>query len=94
MGSSPTSEEWDTSLLNSSKEMAPFEERIGCVGHYQDPRHVGEVAGQLPGSWETEAEQLTDSKALAWGISSQSAQNRDQTASPLQRVIHSCPVQF
>lgn len=51
----------DTSFLNSSKEMAAHEERTGCAGHLQDLQHVGEAAGQLPGGWETEAEQLTDS---------------------------------
>lgn len=85
---------WDISSLNSLKEMAPFEERVGCVGHHQDLHHVGEAAGQLPGDWETEVEQLTDSKALARGISSQNAQSRDQAASPLQRDDPLLPCPF
>lgn len=46
----------DTSFLNSLKEMAPFEEGIGCVGHPQDLHHVEEAAGQVPGGWETQVE--------------------------------------
>lgn len=71
--------------------MAPLEERTGCVGHLQDLLHVGEAPGQLPGGWETEVEQITDSKAFARGISSRSAQNKDQAA---KGVILSCPVHF
>lgn len=82
----------DTSFLNSLKELAPFEERTGCVGHLQDPHQVGEVTGQLPGGWDTEVEQLTDSKALARGISSQSAWIRLQVH--CKGVIFSCPVHF
>lgn len=50
----------DTFFLNSLKEMAPLEERTGCVGHLQDLHQVGKATGQLPGGWETEAQQLTD----------------------------------
>lgn len=49
-----------TSFPNSLKDMAPSEEGIGCIGHLQDLHHAGEAAGQLPGVWDTETEQLTD----------------------------------
>lgn len=86
--------QWDTSSLKRLKETAQFEGRIGCVGHLQDLHHVGEAAGQLPGGWETEVEQLTDSKVLTWGISSQSTQSRDQAESPLKRSNPLLPVHF